>query len=428
MKLYLDKNIAKGTPEELARYKEITSNSNNHSERRLEEVTNGLKPESLNIEVDDDEVGNPDYKKGCFYTITEEDKVSMLPEGVVLKHQYDRTFKDSLGVKYVITNQDYLKRDNIFDFQDEIIRGRFDFAEQLGIRLNTTTDFSVEASDKTFKIKEDDVVFAKGELVKLVRDDNDRLPLFESIKDNRNDWILINKVEPTQDTDTEKESPYNELQVGDRVKVLESVDGAEGEATVTAVLEYGGVELSGTNKYGTYSEGWSNHTDNLEKVESFEDEGVEEELYDFYEVVDNAIFHSEMKEGTILKRVGDVSSLSKNELGNNLVTSTGLQQVSHMEDNAIKPVLGSHIKERFEFAKEVGVILTTNTDFGEECKDSFFKVIKDKEESGSHFEKGAIVKLRHDDGSKMPSFYNEENNQYVYLGAVQEIARPKKDN
>lgn len=355
MKLYLDKNIAKGTPEELARYKEIISNSNNHLERRLEEITNGLKPESLNIEVVDDEVGNPDYKKGCFYTITEEARESLLPVGVVLKHQYDRMFDDSQGVRYIITNQDYLKRDNIYDFQDEIIRGRFDFAEQLGIRLNTATDFSVEANDKTFKIKEDDVVFAKGELVKLVRDDNDRLPLFESIKDNRNDWILINKVEPTQDTDTE------------------------------------------------------------------------EEFYDFYEVIDNDKFHSSVKEGTILKRVGDVSNLFNGESGSNLVTSTGLQQVSHMKDGALKPVLSSHIKGRFEFAKEVGVILTTNTDFEEECKGSLFKVTKDKKESGSRFEKGAIVKLEHDDGSLMPSFYDEENNQYVYLGAVQEIARQRKD-
>ena len=238
---------------------------------------------------------------------------------------------------------------------------------------------------------------------------------------------MINKVESTQDTDTEEESPSKEIQVGDRVKVLESVDGAEGEATVTAVLEYGGVELSGTNKYGTYSEGWSNHKDNLEKVESFEDEGLEEELYDFYEVVDDYIFHSEVKEGTILKRVGDVNNLSNNKSGRNLVTSTGLQQVSHMEDNAIKPVSGSHIKGRFEFAKEVGVILTTNTDFEEECKGSFFKVTKDKKESGSCFDTGAIVKIGHDDGSLMPSFYNIKNTQYVYLGAVQEIARIKKD-
>lgn len=426
MKLYLDKNIAKGTPEELARYKEITSNSNNHLERRLEEVTNGLKPESLNTEVVDDEVGNPDYKKGCFYTITEEARESLLPVGVVLKHQSDRMFNDSLGVKYLITNQDYLKRDNIFDFQDDIIRGRFDFATQLGIRLNTTTDFAVEASDKTFKIKEDVFVFSKGELVKLVKDDKDRLPLFESIKDNRNDFVLIDKVELTQDTDTEEESPYKEFQVGDRVKVLESACGAEGEATVTAVLEYGGVELSGTNKYGTCSEEWSNHTVNLEKVESFEDEGLEEELYDFYEVVDPEYFASNIKKGTILNRTSNIYT-AFDEHYIKLVTSKGLVQKGRLRNSVIKPVSGSHIKERFEFAKEVGVILTTNTDFGEECKGSFFKVIKDKEESGSRFDIGDIVKLEYDDDSIMPSFYNEENIQYVYLGAVQEIARPRKD-
>lgn len=426
MKLYLDKNVAKGTPEELARYKEITSNSNNHLERRLEEVTNGLKPESLNIEVVDDEVGNPDYKKGCFYTLTEEARESLLPVGVVLKHQSDRMFNDSLGVKYLITNQDYLKRDNIFDFQDEIIKGRFDFAEQLGIRLNTTTDFAVEASDKTFKMKEDDFVFSKGELVKLVKDDKDRLPLFESIKDNRNEFVLIDKVEPTQDNDTEEESPYKEFQVGDRVKVLESEGGAEEVATVTAVYGHGDVVLAGTSKNGTYSEDWGNYTDNLEKVESFKDEGVEEELYDFYEVVDPEYFASSIKKGTILKRTSNIYT-AFDEHYIKLVTSKGLGQKGRLRNSVIKPLSGSHIKERFEFAKEVGVILTTNTDFGEECKGSFFKVIKDNEESGSRFDIGDIVKLQYDDDSIMPSFYNEENNQYVYLGAVQEIARPKKD-
>src|SRR5699024_8672341 len=65
----------------------------------------------------------------------------------------------------------------------------------------------------------------------------------------------------------EAETSSSELQVGDRVKVLKSEFGAEGEATVTAVLEYGEVEVAGTNKQGTYSEGWSNHVSNLEKIE-----------------------------------------------------------------------------------------------------------------------------------------------------------------
>ena len=58
-----------------------------------------------------------------------------------------------------------------------------------------------------------------------------------------------------------------ELQVGDKVKVLNSEFGAEGEATVTAVRKYGEVELAGKNKGGKYADNWANHEDNLEKIE-----------------------------------------------------------------------------------------------------------------------------------------------------------------
>ena len=58
-----------------------------------------------------------------------------------------------------------------------------------------------------------------------------------------------------------------DIQVGDRVKVLKSELGAEGEATVTAVLEDGEVEVAGTNKDGQYLDNWSNHVSNLEKIE-----------------------------------------------------------------------------------------------------------------------------------------------------------------
>ena len=58
-----------------------------------------------------------------------------------------------------------------------------------------------------------------------------------------------------------------DIQVGDRVKVLKSASGAEGEATVTAVLEYGVVEVAGTNKDGQYLTNWANHVSNLEKIE-----------------------------------------------------------------------------------------------------------------------------------------------------------------
>lgn len=72
------------------------------------------------------------------------------------------------------------------------------------------------------------------------------------------------------EADVEVEPP-TDIQVGDRVKVLESACGAEGEATVTAVLEDGVVELAGTSKQGKYANNWGNHVSNLEKIEEEED-------------------------------------------------------------------------------------------------------------------------------------------------------------
>ena len=77
---------------------------------------------------------------------------------------------------------------------------------------------------------------------------------------------LVKYQELLEDKD-EAETSSSELQVGDRVKVLKSELGAEGEATVTAVLEDGDVELAGTNREGEYSTNWSNHVSNLEKIE-----------------------------------------------------------------------------------------------------------------------------------------------------------------
>ena len=77
---------------------------------------------------------------------------------------------------------------------------------------------------------------------------------------------LVKYQELLEDKD-EAETSSSELQVGDRVKVLKSELGAEGEATVTAVLEDGEVEVAGTNKDGQYLTNWSNHVSNLEKIE-----------------------------------------------------------------------------------------------------------------------------------------------------------------
>lgn len=71
----------------------------------------------------------------------------------------------------------------------------------------------------------------------------------------------------TESSANEAETASTELKVGDRVKVLRSEYGAEGEATVTAVLEDGDVALAGTNNTGRYSDSWWNHVSNLEKIE-----------------------------------------------------------------------------------------------------------------------------------------------------------------
>lgn len=80
------------------------------------------------------------------------------------------------------------------------------------------------------------------------------------------DSYTTDSTEISTEEDVEVEPP-TELQVGDKVKVLKSEFGAEGEATVTAVLGDGKVEIAGTNKYGIYLTNWSSHELLLEKME-----------------------------------------------------------------------------------------------------------------------------------------------------------------
>ena len=75
----------------------------------------------------------------------------------------------------------------------------------------------------------------------------------------------------TKEEDVEVEPP-TELQVGDKVKVLDSACGAVGEATVTAVLGDGYVEIAGKDKDGDYLTNWSSHELLLEKIEEEEED------------------------------------------------------------------------------------------------------------------------------------------------------------
>ena len=83
-------------------------------------------------------------------------------------------------------------------------------------------------------------------------------------------------TEPTEESEDESQEPSTELQVGDKVKVLDGAWGAVGEATVTAVLGDGYVEIAGKDKYGDYLTNWSSHELLLEKIEEEEDVEVEE--------------------------------------------------------------------------------------------------------------------------------------------------------
>lgn len=425
MKLYLDKNIAKGTPEELAKYKELISN---HQLDRFKEVSEDLFSFGHTHEAEDIVEEDSMHDEGAFYTVTEEAGGSPLTVGTILLHQHGNLFIDSIGHRCRISRPSFVERGLTHGFEDKIKQDRFELAKELGIHLTSSTNFAVEASDRTFKLKEEDTTLTKGELVKIIRDDSDRLPLVQSVEDSdrRRDFVYISKLEVVQDnlestesSTDEEESPSTELKVGDRVKVLKSEYGAEEEATVTAVLEDGDVELAGTSKSGKYLTNWSNHASNLKKIGESTDEEQTPSLEDnkYYEVIDNGVFADSIEKGTVVK-AGNYTNLF------NCITSDGVPQIAHPDE--LKLLQGSHIKDRFEFAEMTGVRLTFSTDLAEECKDHLFQLTHDEDYSGSAFSKGTAVKIDFDDGSSMPRFKDEEHEQFVYLGALKEIARPSK--
>ena len=146
---------------------------------------------------------------------------------------------------------------------------------------------------------------------------------------------LVKYQELLEDKD-EAETSSTGLQVGDRVKVLRSEFGAEGEATVTAVLEDGDVELAGTNKQGTYSEEWSNNVSNLEKIEDAP------KGYTFW-YLDGSTFNNR----TVLKTT----------LGGHFEDSKGRRYTYQSLHGLINPINKENVREEFEEAKHSGSLL-----------------------------------------------------------------------
>ena len=128
-----------------------------------------------------------------------------------------------------------------------------------------------------------------------------------------------------------------DIQVGDRVKVLRSELGAEGEATVTAVLEDGDVELAGTNKEGEYLTNWSNHVSNLEKIE-------EEDIigYTFWYIDGGVLNHRNVLKVTLEGHFED---------------SKGRRYSHQAVSGFAKPLDREDAREEFEGAKHSGRLL-----------------------------------------------------------------------
>ena len=147
---------------------------------------------------------------------------------------------------------------------------------------------------------------------------------------------LVKYQELLEDKDGADNSS-SELQVGNRVKVLNSLGGAEGEATVTAVLEGGMVELAGTNKQGTYSEEWSNNISNLEKIEEEDIKG-----YTFW-YLDNVNYNNYV--------------VLKTTIDGYFETSKGKRYYQHTVSGFAKPLDREDAREEFEGAKHRGSLL-----------------------------------------------------------------------
>ena len=147
---------------------------------------------------------------------------------------------------------------------------------------------------------------------------------------------LVKYQELLEDKD-EAETSSSELQVGDRVRVLNSEGGAEGEATVTAVLEDGDVELEGKSRSGKYLTNWANHVSNIEKIEEDAPMG-----YTFW---------------YIDRTQGRNLNVLKASLDGDFEDSTGTRYTYQAVHGLIKPIDNEYARKAFERARHNGKLL-----------------------------------------------------------------------
>lgn len=140
----------------------------------------------------------------------------------------------------------------------------------------------------------------------------------------------------TESSTDEEETASTDIKVGDKVKVLKSKGGAEGEATVTAVLIGGAVELAGTNKNGMYLTDWANHMSNLEKIEDAP------MGYTFWYI-----------DGTQGRKL----NVLKATLDGDFEDSTGRRYTYQAVSGLVKPIDREDAREKFEEARHSGKLL-----------------------------------------------------------------------
>ena len=150
-------------------------------------------------------------------------------------------------------------------------------------------------------------------------------------------------TEPTEESEDESQDPSTELQVGDKVRVLESACGAEGEATVTAILKNGFVEIAGKDKDGDYLTNWSSHELLLEKIEEEEDVEVDPE---------------DVKDGLLGYRYWYLEGININSFyvlkatANYFEDSKGKRYTYQAVSERVKPIDREDACKRFERAKD----------------------------------------------------------------------------
>ena len=348
MKLHLESNIAEGTPEELVEYLRLVEGNSSdnqlfsfgHAHQPDEDTLKSLIGSLVKVDkeyTDSTEISTDEADIGEFYIVNVDN--SALSKGTILKKVDKHTLKDSLGDEYLHVDVNALEHIDKHLYQ---LEDRFSFATQIGIRLTDSTDLAQATEGDYFKVTDSYVYLNEGDIVTIAEDDRDNQPLCKDEYGN-SCYVLLGHLEliqePTEISTDEAEEPSTGLQVGDKVKVLDSACGAVGEATVTAVHENGEVDIAGTSREGIYLTNWSSHVTLLEKIEEVEDKLMG---YTFW-YLDTANFNTFV--------------VLKASLEGYFEDSTGKRYTYQAVSGYAKPIDRESVREAFEEAEREGSLL-----------------------------------------------------------------------